>query len=160
MKIWANTLVRNEERYIWFAAMSVIEHVDKILIWDTGSDDATVMIIKEIKKLYHRIEKDSKVIFSAFESEEYKAGCSCFCFGQMPKTHRFMASTTEHVNDLCHCYYTPLKGAILFLTNEDDLWGELNAKIAVLNRILKVKCKDCGEDKYKHVVHTCPKCGD
>ena len=52
MKIWANTLVRNEERYIWFAAMSVIEHVDKILIWDTGSDDATVKIVKEIKKLY------------------------------------------------------------------------------------------------------------
>lgn len=51
MKIWAHTLVRNEERYIWYAVMSVIDQVDKMLIWDTGSDDATVEIIKEIKKL-------------------------------------------------------------------------------------------------------------
>lgn len=51
MKIWTHTLVRNEERYIWYAVMSVIDQVDKILIWDTGSDDATVKIIKEIKRL-------------------------------------------------------------------------------------------------------------
>lgn len=54
MKIWAHTLVKNEERYVWFAVMSVIEHVDKILIWDTGSSDSTVEIIKEMKKQYPR----------------------------------------------------------------------------------------------------------
>lgn len=47
--IWANCLVRNEDRWIWFAVMSVIERVDKILIWDTGSTDKTVEIIKSIK---------------------------------------------------------------------------------------------------------------
>lgn len=52
MKVWAHTLVKNEERYIWFAVMSVIEYIDKILIWDTGSTDDTVEIINEIKKLY------------------------------------------------------------------------------------------------------------
>jgi len=52
MKIWAHTLVKNEERYLWFAVMSVIEYVDKILIWDTGSTDRTLQIIKEIKKIY------------------------------------------------------------------------------------------------------------
>lgn len=52
MRIWANSLVCNEDRYIWFAIMSVIEQVDKILVWDTGSTDLTVSIIKEIKKLY------------------------------------------------------------------------------------------------------------
>ncbi|KKR11163.1 MAG: Glycosyl transferase family 2 [Candidatus Woesebacteria bacterium GW2011_GWA1_39_21b] len=52
MKIWAHTLVRNEERYIWFSVMSVINYVDKILIWDTGSTDNTVSIIREIKKKY------------------------------------------------------------------------------------------------------------
>lgn len=51
MKIWAHTLVQNEERYIWYAVMSVIEYVDKILIWDTGSEDGTRKIIKEIKRL-------------------------------------------------------------------------------------------------------------
>ena len=52
MKIWAHTLVKNEERYLWFSVMSVINYVDKILIWDTGSTDGTEKIIKEIKRKY------------------------------------------------------------------------------------------------------------
>lgn len=50
MRIWAHTLVRNEERYLWYAVMSIIDYVDKVLLWDTGSDDATLKIIKEISK--------------------------------------------------------------------------------------------------------------
>lgn len=49
--IWVHTLVKNEERYLWYAVMSVIDHVDKILLWDTGSTDKTVEIIKEIQKI-------------------------------------------------------------------------------------------------------------
>lgn len=49
MKIWANTIVNNEENFIWFVIMSVLDYVDRILIWDTGSDDKTVEIIKTIK---------------------------------------------------------------------------------------------------------------
>ncbi len=51
MKIWANTIVHNEENFIWFAVMSVIDYVDKVLIYDTGSTDNTVKIIKEIIKI-------------------------------------------------------------------------------------------------------------
>ena len=49
MKIWVNTIVHNEENFIWFAVMSVIDYVDKVLIYDTGSTDKTVEIIKEIQ---------------------------------------------------------------------------------------------------------------
>lgn len=49
MTIWANTIVNNEENFIWFALMSVLNFVDKILVWDTGSDDKTIEIIKAIK---------------------------------------------------------------------------------------------------------------
>ena len=52
MKICSHTLVKNEERFIWYSVMSVIAHVDKALIWDTGSTDKTVEIIDEIKKRY------------------------------------------------------------------------------------------------------------
>lgn len=52
MKLCAHTLVKNEERYIWYAVMSVVEYVDKVMIWDTGSSDRTVEIAKEIKKNY------------------------------------------------------------------------------------------------------------
>lgn len=51
MKIWVNTIVNNEENFIWFALMSVIDHVDKILVWDSGSTDKTVQIIKEAIKI-------------------------------------------------------------------------------------------------------------
>lgn len=52
MKIWANTIVKNEENFIWFAVSSVIDHVDKVLLWDTGSSDNTLKIIKELIKKY------------------------------------------------------------------------------------------------------------
>ncbi len=50
--ICVHTLVKNEEKYLWFSVMSVINYVDKILIWDTGSTDGTEKIIKEIKRKY------------------------------------------------------------------------------------------------------------
>lgn len=51
MKIWVNTIVNNEENFIWFSIMSVVDFVDKILVWDSGSTDKTVEIIKEIIKI-------------------------------------------------------------------------------------------------------------
>jgi hypothetical protein len=38
MKIWAHVVCQNEENYIWFALMSVVSHVDKIIVRDTGSE--------------------------------------------------------------------------------------------------------------------------
>jgi len=52
MEIWAHSLVKNEERYLWYAVTSVIDFVDKVFLWDTGSTDNTVEIIKELKKRY------------------------------------------------------------------------------------------------------------
>ena len=42
-------VVKNEERWIWFALNSILGIADKILIYDTGSTDKTVEIIKKIK---------------------------------------------------------------------------------------------------------------
>jgi glycosyltransferase involved in cell wall biosynthesis len=52
MNIYAHTLVKNEENYIWFSVMSVIDYVDKIMIWDTGSTDNTLKIAKYIKRKF------------------------------------------------------------------------------------------------------------
>lgn len=43
-------MVHNEENFIWFCLMSVVDHVDRILVYDTGSKDKTVEIIKQIQK--------------------------------------------------------------------------------------------------------------
>lgn len=52
MKITAHTLVKNEERFLWYSVVSIVDWVDKVLIWDTGSTDRTVEIIGELKKTY------------------------------------------------------------------------------------------------------------
>lgn len=57
-KIFAHTIVNNEENFIWFAIKSVIGFVDKVLVWDTGSDDKTVEIINGLRRLYPK-----KIVF-------------------------------------------------------------------------------------------------
>ncbi len=57
-KIWGNMVVKNEDKFIWFAVKSVIEFLDKLIIYDTGSSDKTVEIIELLKKEYPR-----KIIF-------------------------------------------------------------------------------------------------
>lgn len=56
--IWGNMIVKNEDQFIWFSIKSVIDYLDKILIWDTGSKDDTVKIIKLLQQEYPK-----KVIF-------------------------------------------------------------------------------------------------
>lgn len=47
-KIVAHSLVNNEEKWIWYSLMSVIDCVDEVYVWDTGSTDHTVDIIRSI----------------------------------------------------------------------------------------------------------------
>ena len=62
MKICAHVLLKNEENFIWYSIMSVINYVDKIIIYDTGSDDKTIDIINKInnKKIILREIKTDK----------------------------------------------------------------------------------------------------
>lgn len=59
LKIWANVLIKNEDRYLWFAVSSAIDFVDKVLIWDTGSSDKTLDIVKILEHKY-----PGKIIFA------------------------------------------------------------------------------------------------
>ncbi len=60
MKIWAHTLVKNEARRLWYSVSSVINHVDKLLLWDAGSTDGSIEIEKELAKKY-----PDKIIFKS-----------------------------------------------------------------------------------------------
>jgi len=44
----SHTIVKNEEGWIKPALLSVIDQVDRLLVWDTGSTDKTVELIKSI----------------------------------------------------------------------------------------------------------------
>ncbi len=58
MAITAHCIVKNEEYFIRYAILSVIDFVDSLIIFDTGSTDATTEIIREIIKKYPQ-----KIIF-------------------------------------------------------------------------------------------------
>lgn len=45
----AHMIVKNEEQWIWYAINSVLPYVSKMIIYDTGSQDKTVKIIRLIK---------------------------------------------------------------------------------------------------------------
>lgn len=60
--IWGQTVVRNEENFIWFAIMSVIDYLDRLIIYDLGSTDNTAKIIKTIK--------NAKIVFREFEGNQ------------------------------------------------------------------------------------------
>lgn len=62
MQIWAHTLVQNEGRWLWFAVNSVINYVDKLLLWDFGSTDDSIKIARDIKKQF-----PEKIVFRESE---------------------------------------------------------------------------------------------
>lgn len=66
--IIVHTLVKNEARWLWYSVSSVVEYVDKILLWDSGSTDETLEIIKELRKKYpNKIDFKEREINSAEE---------------------------------------------------------------------------------------------
>lgn len=73
--IWAHTLVKNEARWLWYSVNSVIDHVDKILLWDSGSMDGSIEIEKEMERKYpdkiilKERKIDSKEDFTAVRQE-------------------------------------------------------------------------------------------
>jgi len=87
---------------------------------------------------------DCEPIFSRYSRENFDKGASCFCYGQMTTEHIFTAKATEHINDLSHCLYTPLKGIIRFFLNENDAYVEFLSICAVLDTISPHICKSCG----------------
>ncbi|MEI6288242.1 MAG: glycosyltransferase [bacterium] len=57
----AHCLVKNEENFIRFSIGSVINYVDKVLVFDTGSSDKTIEIINElVLKHPHKIIFEEK----------------------------------------------------------------------------------------------------
>ncbi len=59
--ITVHTLVRNEEKFVWYALQSVLPFVEKIFVWDTGSTDKTVEIIRTIKSPKLEFEEKGRV---------------------------------------------------------------------------------------------------
>lgn len=58
MSLTAHCLVKNEEVFVTHAVTSVIDFVEQVFVYDTGSTDTTVKLIKELVKKY-----PNKIVF-------------------------------------------------------------------------------------------------
>lgn len=67
MKITAQMVVKNEENFVWYAISSVIDYVDEIMVWDQGSCDKTIEIIKSINSPKIKFRKTSEKVEIARE---------------------------------------------------------------------------------------------
>lgn len=61
MKLIALSMVKNEEYWIWYSLTSVHPHVDEILLFDNGSSDDTLAIVRAMPHV-----ADKLTIFEAF----------------------------------------------------------------------------------------------
>lgn len=54
--ITVHMIVKNEEQWIWYALASIVDYVEKILVYDTGSTDKTLELIQlfQSKKIIFR----------------------------------------------------------------------------------------------------------
>lgn len=68
MKLVAVSMVRNEEYWIWYSLTSVYAHVDEILVFDNGSEDATVEIVQGMDHI-----SDKLVLFEGFGGSSEQA---------------------------------------------------------------------------------------
>lgn len=60
MTLTAHCLIKNEENFIWFALKSVLDFVDEVIVFDTGSTDSTVAIVRNLQKEYSNIIFEEK----------------------------------------------------------------------------------------------------
>ena len=71
--ITAHCLVKNEEMYFWYSVKSVIDYVDKVLIFDTGSKDATSKIaLKLLREYPDKISYQKKDVCNHIKQNAYK----------------------------------------------------------------------------------------
>lgn len=79
-------------------------------------------------------------------------GYSGDCIGQsIPLT--YIVGGQEHVNDMNHCIFTPLKGVLRFQINKDDVSAMLHMCNSVLAELEPRQCSDCGKKATAAIRH-------
>jgi glycosyltransferase involved in cell wall biosynthesis len=72
--ITAHVVIRNEDVWIWYVIQSVLPYFDKIIIFDTGSEDHTLEILDTIKSDKITLIKKPKLMGAEFQAKfnEYR----------------------------------------------------------------------------------------
>lgn len=111
-------------------------------------------------------DKDCKILWKSFDKEAHEKGWSYLCFGKLKTPHEFTEKECKHVNEYCHCIYTPLKGALRFFINKEDAWIYQLGVCHILNDAEPLYCDECGfinrvgntVIQYSNDQNLCPLC--
>jgi len=128
--ITAHTLVKNEEKWVWFAIMSVIDFVDYMIIYDTGSTDKTVEVIEEILK------------------EEKYAGKICFEKKGTVNKEQFTALRQEQINKTKTNWFLVLDGDEIWY--KKDLINLRKISKSTDANMLAIRFHNCTKDVYHY----------
>ena len=66
--ITAHSIIKNEENWIWYSLMSVLDQVDEIIVYDTGSTDNTIEIIESINSPKIKLKKVDSITSKNFSN--------------------------------------------------------------------------------------------
>jgi len=72
-EVTACMIVKNEDRFVWYSISSILSYVDRFIIFDTGSTDKTIEIIKIFKspKIIFRPKKQATPeLLTAYRQEQ------------------------------------------------------------------------------------------
>ncbi len=103
--ITGHMIVKNEDRFIWYAISSVLPYVDKLLIFDTGSDDQTVAIIKSFgdRKIYfQQIDRQDSAGITKLRNLQIKMTKTPWIWiidGDEVYPRKTIKSIVSHIND-------------------------------------------------------------
>jgi glycosyltransferase involved in cell wall biosynthesis len=94
MKFTVHCIVKNEERYLWYAVRSVASFAHKIIIWDTGSTDMT------------------RSLLSALQDE----------YGDLISIHLYDSVTEQEYSDLRQAMIDQTSSKWILILDGDEVW--------------------------------------
>ena len=92
----------------------------------------------------HCFDSECEILFNVYDEDSHNKGYSYFCFGKLKEPRIFTEKECEHINEYCHCVYTPLKGALRFYINKNDAWIYQLGVCQILNNAVLLYCDECG----------------
>ena len=129
--ITAHIVVMNEEKWVWFAIKSVVDYMDQLIIYDTGSTDKTVEIIEWF---INHPEYGSKIVF------EEK--------GRVNR-EEFVQLRDEQVKRTSTDYFLVIDGDEIYTKRQmEELIEKINSKENYDIGIMPFIC--CGGDVYHY----------
>ena len=115
---------------------------------------------KQINRPKFCLDELCEILVSSYSEGDLAEGYSFECFGKLKEENIFKEKDIIHKNNISHCRYTPLKGMLRFFENINDIQGQIQVQLRVMEKLIECKCPTCGGKLRKVWGHLCLDCGE